>query len=274
MKKRQWIFGGMALAVLLLGGCHSPEYYQERAVNRAREYLLKQCRTLTPLQREYVKFNKPLIMSETLLGDSTGGGDVISPHARVHFNIAWVIPGKDEIHMVFGVSEPSMAMWLPERLIIKEFVRPDLARDNAVRAGRRFALNTLLDLELGDINRIRFTPPEFFKTDYKLDLDYKERGITEQEAKALTKLTQHSMAWDGVNAGEKIVVVGLGQPNLGGWKPMISMSTTGEELQRHVRTGEPQPDRPPPEPVKPPAAATPKPEVERLLEELIEENKG
>jgi|GEM_PF-1588802 hypothetical protein len=300
MKKRQWIFGGMLLMALLFGGCQSPEFYQERAVDRAREYLLKKSTTLTPLQREYVKFNKPLIMSETLLGDPgegvSAGGDEISPHSRVHFNIAWVIPGKKEIHMVFGVSEPSMAMWYPERLIVKEFIQPDKKRDGAIKAGRRFVLNTLLDLELGNINRVRFSEPGFVQTTYKLELNYKARGITELEAEALTKLTQCSLVWDGIVPGEKIIAVGLGQPDLAGWKPMISLFTSEADLRLHIKPEEKAQETPKsqsepgleselepgqeidkdadkkPEVKK--APAPPKPEVERLLEELVEEKKA
>ena len=263
----------MVLTALLLGGCQSPEYYQERAVNRAREYLLKKSTTLTPLQREYVKFNKPLIMSETVIGDATDGDGVISPHARVQFNIAWVIPGKEKLHMVYGVSDPSMAMWFPERLIIKEFVQPDMFRDNAFKAGRLYALNTLLSLPLADINRIRFELPEVFKTGYKLDFNPEDRGITAKEAQSMRKLAQTSLVWNGTAAAEKIVVVGIGQPDLKGWKPMISLTTTPEEFKKNVITEEVKLEQPRIEPVPPPRPKG-KSDVERLLEEIVQENEG
>ncbi len=263
----------MVLTALLLGGCQSSEYYQERAVNRAREYLLKKCTTLTPLQREYVKFNKPLIMSETVIGDSTDGSGVISPHARVQFNIAWVIPGKEKLHMVYGVSDPSMAMWFPERLIIKEFVQPDVARNNAFRAGRLYALNTLLSLPLADTNRIRFELPEVFKTDYKLDFNPEDRGITAEEAQAMMKLAQTSLVWNGTTDNQRIVVVGIGQPDLKSWNPMISITTTPDELKKHVITEEVKLEQPRIEPVPPPPPKG-KSDVEKLLEEIVQENKG
>ncbi len=276
MKFNQWIFSIFVMAAVLLSGCQSPEYYQERAVNRAREYLLKKAPGLNAMQREYVKFNKPYIMSKNIVGNPYGEDDgVISPHALVHFNIAWVIPGKDEVYLVFGVSEPSMAMWFPERLIVKEFIQPDKKKEGAVKAGQRYALNTLLNLKLADMNHVRFVVPEFYVTNYVLDLNHEDRGITEQQSEALMKLTQMSMVWNSkTKPNEKIVVIGLGQKDLGGWKPFASLLSSEDEFMKHVVTDIPELEQPAVEPVEGTPKPPPKSAIEKLLEEIVEENEG
>ncbi len=271
MNKFFWLFGVLTLA-LLPGGCRSPEKYQEMAVQRAREYLLKKAHDLTTLQREYVKFNKPWIMSEQMLGPMTEDAGGFSPEQTpIHFCISWVIPGKEEVYMVYGVSTPSMAMWFPERLIIKNFVKPDKITDSAVKAGRTYGFNTLQMMTLDNLNRMRFTPPEIVRTDFGLSLDAGDRGIPKKEAEALLKLTQNSLVWNSVDNTEKIVVIGLGQPDLANWKPYGSMVVKNDVYEKHLfveaATGQPEvEEQAVPKEVKKPEP--PKTPVEKMLDEL------
>ena len=51
------------LLTIIFAACNSVDYYRDRAVQRARVFLLEEDRTLNLEQREYVKFNKPVIMA-------------------------------------------------------------------------------------------------------------------------------------------------------------------------------------------------------------------
>lgn len=271
MNKFFGIFAGLIL-VFLSGGCKSPERYQEQAVQRAREYLLKKSHDLTTIQREYVKFNKPWIMSEQMLGPMGQDDSGFSPEQTpVHYCIAWVIPGKEEIYMVYGVATPSMAMWFPERLIIKNFVKPDKITDNAVKAARTYGFNTLQTMTLDNLNRMRFSVPEIVRTKFELYLDAEDRNLTKEEAEALLKLTQNSIVWNSVDNTEKIVIIGLGQPSLGGWKPYGSMMVKNEVYEKYLFTEADAETIKAEKPVKPKEIKKPEPPktpVEQMLDDL------
>ena len=75
--KRWTILPGMMLAAALLGltaGCRSDAYYQDRAVQRARAYLLEHATELSAEQLYFVKFNRPvLLVGPVLPGGSQPG---------------------------------------------------------------------------------------------------------------------------------------------------------------------------------------------------------
>jgi len=64
MKLRLFLTISVSLSlIILLSACGTTDYYKDRAVQRARKFLLEEDRTLNLAQREYVKFNKPVIMA-------------------------------------------------------------------------------------------------------------------------------------------------------------------------------------------------------------------
>lgn len=238
MKKNLRLIALFIVLSVALSGCQSMEFYQERAVNRARAYLLNECRTLTLEQREYVKFNKPLIMSESILGrapltSNSSGGDITANSYIEHFCIAWVIPEQEKLYMVYGVSSRSMEMWFPERLIIKNFIKPKPLY-TAFNAGRNFVLQTLLMLPRADVNRIRFSNPAVEATNYELDLTPEGKKTTPQQLANLKKLFQYSLIWDSTDGTNKILVIGMGNPHKGDWKPFSSINISPEVLQKLI----------------------------------------
>lgn len=273
--KKLLFTGLLVVLTLLLSSCQSLEFYQERAVNRARAYLLNQCRTLTPEQREYVKFNKPLIMSESILGDHSPHQSKVPDTHMTHFCITWAIPEQEKLYMVFGVSDSTLRMWFPERLIIKNFITP-LALDKAIISGRDSALQTLLLLPRRDVNRIRFSNPEVKPSNYELTMTPEGKKITPTELAALQKLSQYSLFWDSCDGVNKIVVIGLGNPHEELWKPFSSINLPPKMLEKMLIVAQDQPAESvePAEPEKDaPEDKTKKTEVEKMLESL-DDNDG
>lgn len=262
-----------------LSGCQSMEFYQERAVNRARKYLLNECRTLTMEQREYVKFNKPLIMSESILGKATpskdnAGEDITADSYVVHFCITWAIPEQEKLYMVYGVSSRSMEMWFPERLIIKSFVKPKPLY-TTFNKGRNYALQSLLMLSRADVNRIRFSNPAVEATNYELNLTPEGKKTTPQQLTDLQKLSQYSLIWDSTDNINKILVIGMGDPHKGDWRPFSSVNIPSEMLQKLI-ISEQNAQKPEGEPLKVEDSLKDKlkTDVEKMLESLDAQPKG
>ena len=108
-------------ALILLGivGCHSDAYYQEQAVESAREFIFKHARELTPEQYSVVKFNPPVILNGTIFKPASvsKAKDAVFGEEKRQICITWRIPGTENDYMVYGISEPRMAYWKPLRLI-------------------------------------------------------------------------------------------------------------------------------------------------------------
>ena len=91
--------GSIAAALLFAGisiflvSCKSDDYYREQAVISARKYVLKNAKDLDVLQQEYIRFNKPVIMAENILGDYAKAKKSILSGETSQVCIAWVVPG-------------------------------------------------------------------------------------------------------------------------------------------------------------------------------------
>ena len=71
------LLAGLAGLVVLCAGCRSEAYYQDRAVQRAREYLLDNAPELTTEQLYFVKYNRPLLLTGEIL-PAAGPGTAVS----------------------------------------------------------------------------------------------------------------------------------------------------------------------------------------------------
>lgn len=220
-KKRVLGFGVPLLAALLFlaAGCRSDVYYQDRAVRRARAYLLENAKELTPDQLYFVKFNRPILLTGEILPAGGRPGERQSDVRQIC--VTWRIPGCDQDYLVFGASSGSMEYWYPNRLIQKKFEEFGLPIQDAMTQARAYAQNYLYDnLNVTEFNRVRFDFPFVIETNFTPVADPSGTLAPEQaEAarKRLEALTQLSLVWPLEDPGECIVFCGNGKADLSGW---------------------------------------------------------
>ena len=212
-----------ALAAVFLAawgtGCRSTICYQEQAVERAREFLLREARDLTPEQQAFVRFNDPVLLAENLLGSNNTG--LATAAARSQICVTWMIPEKTDVYMVFGISTGRMSDWYPNRLIRKTFTAPDRTRVSAVAAARAFVQDNLyFDLSAKELNAVRFEEPRIVRSSFTLPGD----------AKGL----QFSLIWKAAAEEERIVISGCAAAeHLQGFQVISGGRISVKELQKN-----------------------------------------
>ncbi len=215
--------------IMVFAACSTTEYYRDRAVQRARVFLLQEDRTLTLAQQEYVKFNKPVIMAEpifTKLNSASATSGTLS-----HICIGWIVPGKKDAYVVFGASDNRLRDWTPNRVIIKRYDQPARIYHKAKSAAVSYGVNNFLYLSNQQINRIRFEIPETIITDYKFSkATLKAQGLSESHLKSLVQIT---FVWPSGSYDKRLFVCGLGAKDLVGWKPVFGGETSVDELRKH-----------------------------------------
>lgn len=220
--KRGMFLAGLPLlaAVLFLAaGCRSDAYYQDRAVQRARAYLLENAKDLTADQLYFVKFNRPVLLTGEVLPAGSQPGERLTGIEQIC--VTWRIPGRDLDCLVFGTSGGSMEYWYPDRLIEKKFAKFGLPIQAAMTQARAYAQNYLYDgLSVAEFNRVRFDFPLVIETRFPPVADPSGKLDPEQvEAarKKLLALPQLSLVWPLDDPGECIVFCGNGKGDLSGW---------------------------------------------------------
>lgn len=215
--------------IIILSACSTTDYYKDRAVQRARKFLLEEDRTLNLAQREYVKFNKPIIMGAPIfrkLGTESATSGTLS-----HVCIAWIVPGRKDAYVVFGASDNRLRDWTPNRVLIKRYDPPARKYHSAKHKAILYGVSNFLYLSNKQLNRIRFEVPETIITDYKLsEANLKEKKIS---AKHLKSLVQITFVWPSNRSSHKLFVCGLGAKDMGGWKPIFGGETTVSRLRGH-----------------------------------------
>jgi hypothetical protein len=215
--------------IILLSACGTTDYYKDRAVQEARKFLLQEDRTLTLAQREYVKFNKPVIMAAPIFTKKNTAS--ATSGTLSHVCIAWVVPGKKDAYVVFGTSDNRLRYWYPNRVIMKRYDKPARIYHAARYAAMIYGVNNFLYLSNRKLNRIRFEIPETIITDYKFsEATLKSKGLTESGVKSLVQTT---FVWSSDSPDKKIFVCGVGAKDLTGWKTMLGGETPVAELRSH-----------------------------------------
>ncbi|MDD5699287.1 MAG: hypothetical protein PHH77_11790 [Victivallaceae bacterium] len=229
--RRFWVKSTALALIIFAAACSTTDYYRDRAVQRARKFLLEEDKTLNLAQREYIKFNKPVILAASIfekIGTESATSGTLS-----HVCVAWIIPGKKDAYVVFGASDNRMRDWTPNRVIIKRYDIPARKYHAANAAAVRYAVNNFLYLSTHQLNRIRFSVPETIITDYefsKNNLDAKK--IPPQQLKSLVQIT---FVWPSTRPDHKLFVCGLGARDLERWKPIFGGEIPDAELKSHFR---------------------------------------
>ncbi len=236
---------GIALAVLLAAvsffGCRSDQYTQEKAVERARAFLLAESPELTVEQIYFVKFTEPVL----LVGEVIGAGGMAPGNrlesSRRQICPTWMIPGQDKLYMVFGVSSGRMSSWEPIRLVRKSFERDMYkAFNSAWTVAQQFAVNNFYEeLDVAQLNRIRLYLPYILETDFEYMIDPSFKLNPEppkiSDALRLKNKAQRSLVWYlDENEEEAVVFCGSSAPDLTGWTVNWAGRMKKTELKKHI----------------------------------------
>ncbi|MFA6102265.1 MAG: hypothetical protein WCV67_18690 [Victivallaceae bacterium] len=218
---------------IFLVSCKSDDYYREQAVISARKYVLKNAKDLDVIQQEYIRFNKPVIMAENILGTYSGAKTSVICGVTSQVCIAWVVPGEKEAFVVFGTSDNRLFNWSPYRLIRKTYQTKEYNRITAYDSAARYVMNNMLYLSTEQRNRVRFDVPQAVKTKFPLDFDpmgtLKPETVTKLKAFPL----QTSFVWESLAKGRKIVVCGVGSAEFADWTPVFGQEMDESDLNQN-----------------------------------------
>jgi hypothetical protein len=111
MYKTKFIF--VLIAVLILCGCRSDEYYKDKAADSAREFLFDEFESMTPENKAYIKYTYPEILVAPILGNYS------------QFCFAWNLPSPKITLLVYGTSKDNFRAWFPVRILVKEYTEQE-----------------------------------------------------------------------------------------------------------------------------------------------------
>ena len=242
---RAAVFAGMlALTAAVFCGCRSDAYYQNRAAERARKYLLEEAEGLSAEEKYYITFNDPVFLTSPIIGakgfvkDESLSASTLSDQLN-QICIAWRLPGRQEFFMVYGASNGRMDYWYPERLIRKRFVLPQATGlEKATADSRKYATNNLFGLmTVEEQNLIRFNFPTVYETNFALNLNPRGDADAETLAKAAEEAArgiQYSIVWERPGASEAAVFCGVGGFEMKTWKLNFAGKVAREDLLKHT----------------------------------------
>lgn len=222
------------LLTVVCAGCHSDLYYQNRAVERARKYLLANCDDLSVDQMYFIRYNAPLLLHAPALGNIRRKIDREKLETGLNqVCVTWMIPGKNDLYMVFGVSGARMDDWYPNRLLIRDYSKKTPVLAEPVLAARKYAMNNFFqNMNNVDINTVRFSFPYLIRT--KFDLNFDPHGsMSDGEVAELRKksagMVQYSLVWK-ISDGN-LVFSGLSEDGLKNWNIMLAEIISDAELK-------------------------------------------
>ena len=225
------------LLALIAAGCRSELHYQHRAVERARKYLLENCRDLDSEDINFVRFNAPLLLHSPVLGsyEEESRKEKLASDLQ-QICVTWMIPGKKDLYMVFGVSSARMDGWEPNRIILRDYTRYQPVTASAVSNARTFAQNNFFDdLSVTEANNVRFSFPYLIRTKFDLNFnpDGKKSAVELEKALENAKgMIQYSLVWK--LKGRNLVFAGLAKKGFEKWDFSFAQIISDEELDAHT----------------------------------------
>lgn len=214
----------MAAAVLafmlmaLFCGCRSDVYYQNRAIEKARAFLLEEAKELDWRQQEFVRYADPVILHSHIIGKVNYAAPELLGSESRQICVTWQMPDKKGVYMVYGVSGGRMEYWVPERLIRKEFINVPSPLADSAKAAAGYAISNLSDeLTAAELNKIRFSAPALLMTNFDVALTLPEDPADRAAfAEAAGKMMQLTLAWD-IGGGKMAFFCGNGMPDMTQW---------------------------------------------------------
>ena len=235
---------GALLCAWCATGCRSDAYYQNRAAERARSYLLDNAKELSAEEKYFVTFNDPVFLTAPIIGDfnfvkeQSQNAPVLNDQL-MQICIAWKMPQREEWYLVYGASNGRMDFWYPDRLIRKKFHASKISGlERAVAQSRTYARNNLFDLmSAREQNFIRFNFPAVYETNFELNFNPTGQASPEdvEKARALAERSiQYSLVWAEPGDPDIAVFCGTGAAEMQGWQINFAGKTSKDELRRHT----------------------------------------
>ena len=225
-----WVAALAALtAVLPFSGCATRGYYQDRAVEKARACLLKKCPDMPFYDQEYIKFNRPVLLTAPITRNYATG--------LSQFCVTWLVPDNPECYMVFGASDTRMLSWDPVRVIRKNFDRPKRPYLLAADTVRDYLLQNLFSLLSPEsLNHVRYTLPGLWRCSFPLDFN-PEIPWTQDELEKVADRPRYVLGWKVVENGRDYYVFGGGlaaDETLTGFQLYFSGMLAEEEFRKNL----------------------------------------
>ena len=229
------IFLPVISALLLLCGCQSDQYYQEQAAELAKKYLLENSRDLSSEQINHIRFNPPVVLHSPVLKSGTPIEIETAVSVEQHqICFAWLLPGRSDVMMVFGVSTGRMSDWYPNRIISRRFDHRNPPVIAAAEKCRDYAGQNLFNLmNIREINLVRFTFPYIIQSSFKLNIN-PDGNLSPEEVEELQKkyseMNEYSVVWK--LTGRNLVFSGYATDDFKNWDILFADFVNSEELKK------------------------------------------
>ena len=223
-----------AIAILILNNScklHTEDYYTDKAVTRGRKLALNKMKFLTPNQRAYIEFNKPVIIYDEILTPT-------SYTEPTQICLVWHVPNMKKSVVVYGVGSFDLQGWNPDQVLLQKFEYRDKLREISTTAGVKYVMNKMLFLNDKERNNVRFSSPNIYITDFKIDTSVK---LIEDDEIAKAQMTkdfkgyqQVSLIWNTADRNKKIVVTGLAKKDYGDWTAVEGSVRDKKDIIKHT----------------------------------------
>ena len=247
LKRIIGIFAGVA-AILFFAGCATD--YRADAAESAKEYLLENMEGLSVLQRNYIRYNDPIILNTTLWNSTVPNfmpdAHIVARHERNVYKdprrdtmmhcFGWRVPGMDRDVYVVGTAQRNFQFWEPNRIILRNRGKEDIAGMKIQKKAMLFAASAYPELKGKIYHRVRFATPEIHTSKFILNQAPAQKKWDDflNQAKEQEPV-QVSAVWVDPETNNRIVVMGItGKANLDDWKPVRAYELSEKEAKTYI----------------------------------------
>lgn len=255
MTMRTAIATAALILLMSLTACRTD--FRAEAAESARAFALKHAKDLSETDRNFIRYNDPVIYSNLLFRssipsfESIGGGpnryDSYEAEADMsmdymHTAFVWKLPKSGFSVVVDGAGERSHRGWSPNVVLFKKFIPEKTAYSAARIRATSFIANFFPDMKMTDLNQVRFSEPKVIATTFQLEPPDEKKEKEKQVKKWMDYIrsgdapekdpVQISLVWISPLNGEAIVACGTApKENLFNWSPKRAYLLPPAELE-------------------------------------------
>ena len=238
-------------ALLFLSGCATD--YRLEAAENAKEYLLDNIEGLSSFQRNYIRYNDPVILNKELwrstVPQAMPDAHIVDRHEKHTYKdprrdmmmqcFAWRVPGMAEDLMVVGTAQRDFRYWSPDRIVLRNRVKKDIAGIRLQKKAMQFAVTALPELK-GDLyQRVRFETPEVYTYLFEITQQRKKKQSEDWldflKVSAGKEPVQISAVWKDPVTGKCIAVAGTAEDaGLTTWRPLKAFELQKEDTKVYI----------------------------------------